>query len=122
MKLLTKKILKSLPALYSQENVTDPNVMVKFFSPWSGWTWYVTEGSPVCGGCGNYGCAIPEHMKMPIQDFRFFGFVDGHEAELGYFTLSDLERIRGPLGLKIERDLYWKPTLLSEVPKSARGQ
>ena len=121
MKLLTKEILKSLPALYSQENVADPEVVVKFFSPWSSWTWYATEGSPVCGECGNYDCTDPKHGQAG-KDFMFFGLVDGDDAELGYFSLEELEGIRGPVGLKIERDLYWKPTPLSEVQKSAKGQ
>ncbi|MCL6481523.1 MAG: DUF2958 domain-containing protein [Firmicutes bacterium] len=37
------------------------------------------------------------------------------ESELGYFSLDELESIRGPLGLKVERDLYWKPVPLSKV-------
>jgi hypothetical protein len=41
--------------------------------------------------------------------------VDGFERELGYFSLDELEQLRGPLGLPVERDLYWKPTLLSEL-------
>ena len=50
-------------------------------------------------------------------DYLFFGLVDGHEAELGYFSLLELENARGPLGLRIERDLWWKPTRLSAVRK-----
>jgi hypothetical protein len=48
-------------------------------------------------------------------DFRFFGLVDGHEKELGYFLLSELEEVRGPMGLPIERDLYFKPKTLEEI-------
>jgi Protein of unknown function (DUF2958) len=40
----------------------------------------------------------------------FFGAVSGFEFELGYFSLSELEQTTGPLGLHIERDLYFKPT------------
>jgi len=39
-----------------------------------------------------------------------------------YFSLSELESIRGPLGLKVERDLYWKPKTLSEVKKEISKQ
>lgn len=39
--------------------------------------------------------------------FLFFGYVIGLEAELGYFSLSELEQIRGALGLPVERDLYF---------------
>jgi len=30
------------------------------------------------------------------------------EEEWGYFVLSELESVRGPLGLPIERDLYFR--------------
>ena len=35
--------------------------------------------------------------------------------EFGYFTLRELESVRGPLGLPIERDLHFKPRPLKEV-------
>jgi hypothetical protein len=41
--------------------------------------------------------------------------VDGLVKELGYFSLSELEEVRGPLGLPIERDLYWQPKTLIEI-------
>ncbi len=84
-----------LPALYSQERVADPLVQAKFFTPDSSWTWYVLEYSPTERLC--------------------FGLVDGHELELGYFALAELESVRGPLGLHIERDLYFTPCPLSQV-------
>jgi hypothetical protein len=34
-----------LPSLYHSEGNKDPIVWVKFFTPWSNWTWYATEGS-----------------------------------------------------------------------------
>ncbi len=100
MKLLTPQLLASLPPLYAQENVPDPVVYAKFFMPDmpdSNWTWYVTEG------------------EADEDDFRFFGYVRGMEEEWGYFVLSELESVRGPLGLEIERDLYFEPGPFSEV-------
>jgi hypothetical protein len=98
MKLMTKEILAKLPKLYSQENNPDPQVVVKFFDPCGSWTWYATEGEP------------------EGDDVRFFGWVHGFEDELGYFMLSDLQSVKGPLGLGIERDLHWDPkTTLSQV-------
>jgi len=44
-----------------------------------------------------------------------FGLVDGHEKELGYFSLSEIQSVRGPLGLPVERDLHWKPAKLREI-------
>jgi len=95
MKLLPEKIAKRLPPLYSQEEQGDNAIAaVKFFTPWTGWTWYASEYDPEQRLC--------------------FGVVVGHEREFGYFALADLETIRGPGGLRIERDLYWKPRPLKE--------
>jgi len=96
MKLLTKEILKRLPALYSQENNPDPIVQVKFFDPCGSWTWYATE--------------------FDGKDI-FFGMVDGFEKELGNFSLSELQAYKGRFGLGIERDLYFTPKPLSEIMK-----
>ena len=93
MKLLTKEIKKQLPNLYSQENVEDHVVHIKFFCPWSNWTWWAYE--------------------FDGKD-TFFGKVVGHETELGYFSLSELESITGPGGLRIERDLYFNSKPLSQ--------
>jgi len=92
--LLTKELREKLPPLYSQENVKDPMVLVKFFTPDANWTWYGIEfdGKDV-----------------------FFGYVIGHEKELGYFSLRELESARGKMGLPIERDKWFDPTPLSKV-------
>lgn len=95
MMLLTKENLKALPALYSQEGKGEAAVaVVKFFTPWTNWTWYASEYNPAEG--------------------LFFGKVVGHETELGYFTLAELEAVRGPFGLKIERDRNFNAKPLSE--------
>ncbi len=93
MMLLTKENRKNLPELYSQENVKDPIVQVKFFCPWNQWTWFATE--------------------FDGKDL-FFGMVIGMESELGYFRLSELKSVKGRFGLKIERDRFFKPQLLSQ--------
>jgi hypothetical protein len=41
--------------------------------------------------------------------------VDGLETELGYFSLSELQTACGPMGLPIERDLYYQPKTLKEL-------
>ena len=97
-KLLTKEDIKSLPPLYSQENIADPVIPVKFFTPWTNWTWYATEYDP--------------------EERLFFGLVDGLEKEFGYFSLAALESIKGPYGLKIERDMHWnRNTKLSTIKR-----
>jgi Protein of unknown function (DUF2958) len=102
MKLLTDELRAQLPALYAQEGVEDPIVHIKYFTPDSGWAWYVTEGQP------------------EEDDFLFFGFVVGFCSEWGYFALSEMEEACGPRGLPIERDLHFKPAPWSEVQKRER--
>src|SRR5665811_323998 len=51
---------------------------------------------------------------MCIRD-SFFGYVCGMEEEWGYFVLSELESVRGPLGLEIERDLYFESGPFTQV-------
>ncbi|KKL93186.1 hypothetical protein LCGC14_1877210, partial [marine sediment metagenome] len=94
MMILTQEIRKRLPPIRSQEHVEDPIVQVKFFTPWTNWTWYAIE--------------------FDGED-EFFGLVQGHEVELGYFSLKELESVRGPFGLNIERDRHFEPTPLSKV-------
>jgi hypothetical protein len=104
MKLLPKEIREQLPPLYSQDGKGGKAVVhVKYFTPSSSWTWFATEGEPVLDESGKE------------VDFKFFGLVEGHEKELGYFVLSELEEVRGPMGLPIERDLHFKPKTLEEI-------
>ena len=102
MKLLAKKLQKELPPLYSQENVDDPVVRAHFFDPCGAANWYITEGSP-----------------EGSNDYVMFGLCDPGLGfpELGYVSLNELRTVRGPLGLGIERDLYWAERRLSEVCK-----
>ena len=86
---------EKLPALYSGEALGLLAVaLVKFFTPDSSWSWYASE--------------------FDGEDI-FFGLVDGLDMELGYFSLSELQSVRGPLGLPIERDLYFEPKTLKEL-------
>jgi len=45
----------------------------------------------------------------------FWGLVHGFEKEVGYWGLEELEDVVGPMGLKIERDLYFNPTPIREL-------
>ncbi len=93
MLLLTKENRAKLPALYSQENTDDPLVQVKFF--YGGSTWGATEFDP--------------------KEDLFFGWATHGNggAELGYFSLAELESFRGRFG-GIERDRYFEPIPLSQ--------
>ena len=104
MQLLTEELRASLPPLYAQEGNRNPIVHAKFFTPDSNWTWFITEGGP------------------EGDDFIFFGYVIGFEEEWGYSALSELESVRGPLGLPIERDLYFRTGPWSEVIARYRSE
>ena len=93
--LLDKESRKRLPPLYSgEEQGLDALAQIKFFTPWSNWTWYASE-----------------YDEKDI----FFGLVIGFEIELGYFSLSELQQVRSPLGLEIERDLHFETKTLREL-------
>jgi hypothetical protein len=94
--LLTDDIRQRLPRLYETQEDRNPMLQVKFFTPWTSWTWYASE--------------------FDGEDL-FFGLVEGLETEWGYFSLKELESVRGPGGLRIERDLYFKPTPASQIDK-----
>jgi len=97
-KLIPQKLLSEIPDLYETENTLDPICQVKLFTPDSNWTWYIIELS-----------------KKDVNSC--FGYVQGLDSELGYFTLEELEELHGPLGLAIERDIWFEPTLFSKVKK-----
>ena len=44
----------------------------------------------------------------------FFGYVKGDFDEYGTFSLSELESVRGAMGLTIERDIHFRSKPLSE--------
>lgn len=114
MKLLTKDVLDRLPELYSQEHTPDPIVQVKFFTPDSSWSWYVTEGSLVDEN--NVVCAGDARPA----DFLMFGLVVGQFTELGYVSYMELSNARGPLGLWVERDLHFTPQPLSQIKEKIK--
>jgi len=97
--LLTQQQVSALPDLYTMEDVQDPICHFKFFTPDSNWSWFLIELS---------------HSDKVTA----FGWVQGLENELGYFTLEELESVQGPLGLAIERDLSFTPTLFATIKKS----
>ena len=98
-KLMTKEIGKTIPPLYANADVEDYDSVlapVKLFSPYSNWTWYITEWDAETGEC--------------------FGLVEGFETELGYFSLDELARSTVLGGVPaVERDLYWKPKSLGDI-------
>ena len=84
-----------LPELYSQEEKgMEALALIKFFTPDSSWTWYVSEFDGVD---------------------LLYGLVIGLEVEFGYTSLKELKSVRGPMGLQIERDIFFDPKPLREL-------
>ena len=101
MKLLTKAIEKKLEKypLYSQDGKGDnADIICKFFNPMGEGTWYVLEGE-----------------KRENGDWLFYGVVDLYEREYGYFSLSELESVRLPFGMGIERDMGYTNRKVGDI-------
>ncbi len=93
--LMNDEIREMLPPLYSgEEKGLDAEAVVKYFTPDANWRWYASE--------------------FDGEDL-FFGLVSGMEVELGYFSLKELQDVRGPMGLPIERDLHFEPQSLRDL-------
>lgn len=110
MQLLTKAIEAKLPP-FRNDGESAEVAQVKFFCPWGSLSWFASEAVAV----------LEDGTEVPLRDPRaagkvdvkFFGVVAGDYWEYGYWTLSQLD-IRGPMGLSIERDLYWSARPLAE--------
>ncbi len=88
MKLLTKPLRERLIANYrsNRGGEADHPPVIKLFTPDAQATWLISEFDP--------------------EDGLFFGLCDLGMGcpELGYVSLAELETVRGPLGLPVERD------------------
>lgn len=97
MKLMTKELAKKFeeyPIGSQDELLGKAKVIAKFFNPTGAGTWLITEAN-----------------KLENDDYEMFGYChlgDDEMAELGYVMLSELENVKLPFGLTIERDLYIK--------------
>lgn len=120
MKLITKAIAAQLVAAYQRSAETGEGgteVVAKFFTPWGAATWFVTEGMPVDAN------GDPTSIEA-ATDWHLFGFADlgdRDNAELGYVMLSDLQGLKGPFGLKVERDLRYSAKLADVLAKYGRA-
>ena len=99
MMLLTKELENQIPLIGTTDKNPDPMVWVKWFTPDSSYTWYITERNPHTGRC--FGVTVNPASNMPW--------------ELGYFDQKEIESVRGKLGLPVERDKWFKPQPLSQV-------
>ena len=111
IKALTQQLLANgraqRAAIDKGEDALDLKPVVKLFTPDAQCTWLLTELDP------DHGLA--------------FGLCDlgMGEPELGYVSLAELAAVRGKLGLRIERDLYFeadKPISAYAAEARARGR
>jgi len=89
MKLMTKAQEKKMVKNYlAGKGTMDSKPVIKLFTPWANATWYLSE--------------------YDAEHDLFFGLCDLGMGcpEMGYVSKTELESIRGPWGLKVERDLY----------------
>jgi len=97
MQLLTKKITEMAHKQYPKGSDFDQMVVAKFFDAFGSWSWYLMNIDPA-------------------DDDYCWGIVKGFEVEMGSFLMSELKSLKvkpceqGNLVLRIERDLYFKPT------------
>jgi hypothetical protein len=76
-------------AIDQQGQALDFEPVVKLFTPDGNATWLLTELDP------------NGHLAFALCDLGL------GEPELGYVSLTELEAVRGPLGLGIERDFHF---------------
>jgi glucose dehydrogenase len=87
MKLINDELQKRFKEVGRQRK--NPVVIAKFFDPAGSGTWYATEYDPETNIC--------------------YGYVTGLAYdEWGYFSIDEMESLKRPFGLTIERDLYFE--------------
>lgn len=98
MKLITKTLEERFEKIGCQSQSSDPIIIAKFFDPCGSATWYATE--------------------YDAENKIAFGYVTGLAFdEWGTFSITELESIKRPFGLGIERDIYFKEKKFKEIIK-----
>lgn len=98
MKLITKELEKRFAEIGDQSESLDPIIVAKFFNPAGRQTWYAIEFDKANNIC--------------------FGYVTGFDFdEFGSFSIKELEELKLPFGLHVERDRFFKETRFKELIK-----
>lgn len=95
MKLITQEIQQRFAQVGDQSENPDPLVVAKLFDPAGSATWWLTEYDPQTNIARCYVTGL-------VMD------------EWGSVSITELEQIVRPFGLKIERDLYFTEKPISE--------
>lgn len=91
---IPQALLSTIPNLYDTQDQENPLCHVKLFTPDGNWTWFIIE-------------LFKDDMDT------CYGYVQGLENELGYFSLKEIGGVRGLFGLAVEYDTAFTPTPLS---------
>lgn len=98
MKLITKTLEDRFNEIGDQSEISDPIIVAKFFNP--------------CGSQSWYACEYDNQSRV------CFGYVTGMDFdEWGTFSIEELENLKLPFGLTVERDLYFKEKTFNELIK-----
>jgi hypothetical protein len=97
MKILTKEILNAFEkqGYCGDKEMQDIKIVLKLFNPCGAGTWYLYEKEDE----DTYWC--------------FANLGDPQNAEIGTVSMNELMSLRLPMGLKIERDMNFKPLSIS---------
>ena len=102
MKLIVNELTERFKEVGDQSASQDPLFIVKFFNPCGSETWYATEYDAKTNIC--------------------FGYVTGMFVdEWGNFSVNELEDLKLPFGLRIERDIHFKETPSSCIIQKNRA-
>lgn len=112
---MTKEIEKRFAELRSQDGKgEDAIVVVKFFNPCGAGTWWATEIDEYrMEKSGEYKAVKTliekdelEKDGWKVDDIIFFGMAEITDKEWGSFSLKELQELKLPFGMGIERDLH----------------
>ena len=95
MELITREIAEILPKIDDTKGQKKKKLLVRLYTPWVFQSWEIAEYDPKTRLC--------------------FGWVCGLERDWKYFNLDELESIQGPYGLKVVRDINFKPIIFSKI-------
>ena len=92
---MTKEIKEQATKQYDKGSDMEQMVVAKYFDAMGDWKWFL--------------------MNMDKDEDYCWGIVEGNEVEMGSFSMRELEGIKRPFGLGIERDLHFKPMRAKDV-------
>ena len=92
---MTKAIKEQAQKQFDDGSDMEQMVVAKYFDAMGDWKWFL--------------------MNMDKDEDYCWGIVKGNAVEMGSFSMRELEGIKRPFGLGIERDLYFEPMRAKDV-------